>query len=66
MTNKNIKPVAVIVIPTYNEAIILAVMIDYLNTKTFPYIKAKKGNLTYDWQMKILDVDVILPMVLVK
>ncbi len=57
MTNKNIKPVAVIVIPTYNEADNIGRMIDYLNTKTFPYIKAKKGNLTYDWQMKILVVD---------
>jgi len=48
---------AVIVIPTYNEADNIGKMIEYLNDKTFPYIQAKKGGLTHDWQMKILVVD---------
>jgi len=48
--------VAVIVIPTYKEADIIGHTIDYLCTKTFPAIKAKKG-VTQDWQMKILVVD---------
>lgn len=48
---------AVIVIPTYNEADNIGKMIDYLNTKTFPYIAAKNEGLTYDWNMKILVVD---------
>lgn len=48
---------AVIVIPTYNEADNIGRMIEYLTSKTFPYIKAKKGSLNYDWQMHILVVD---------
>jgi dolichol-phosphate mannosyltransferase len=32
-------------------------MIDYLNTKTFPGIQAKKDGLTFDWDMKLLIVD---------
>jgi len=48
---------AVIVIPTYNEADNIGRMIEYLNTKTFPNIVAKKGNLTQNWDMKILVVD---------
>ncbi len=43
------KPVAVVVIPTYNEATTIDEMIDYLFTKTFPGIK--------DWDMKLLIVD---------
>ena len=43
------KPIAVIVIPTYNEADSIGQMIDYLCTKTFPAIT--------DWQMQILVVD---------
>lgn len=58
MTSKNNqKPVAVIVIPTYNEADNIGRMIEYLNTKTFVDIKNKKEGLTQDWQMKILVVD---------
>lgn len=49
--------IAVIVIPTYNEAENIGKMIEYLNTKTFVDIKAKKNNLSQDWQMKILVVD---------
>ena len=49
--------VAVIVIPTYNEADNIGRMIEYLNTKTFPNIVAKKGGLSQDWDMKILVVD---------
>ena len=48
---------AVIVIPTYNEADNIGRMIEYLNTKTFPNIIAKKGDLTQNWDMKILVVD---------
>lgn len=48
---------AVIVIPTYNEADNIGRMIEYLNTKTFPNIVAKKNNLTESWDMKILVVD---------
>ena len=54
---KNQSSVAVIVIPTYNESANIGKMIDYLNTKTFPSITAKTGDLTTDWQMKILVVD---------
>src|SRR3989338_5778059 len=43
------KPVAVVIIPTYNEAATIGEMIDYLFTKTFPGIK--------DWDMKLLIVD---------
>ena len=57
MTTKSIKPTAVIIIPTYNEAENIGKMIEYLNTKTFVDIKAKKNNLSQDWQMKILVVD---------
>jgi dolichol-phosphate mannosyltransferase len=48
--------VAVIVIPTYNEAENIGRMIQYLNTKTFVDIKNKKEN-EKDWIMKILVVD---------
>lgn len=54
MQNKNI---AVIIIPTYNEADNIGRMIEYLNSKTFPNIVAKKGDLNQDWDMKILVVD---------
>lgn len=54
MKSKNI---AVIVIPTYNEADNIGRMIEYLNTKTFIDIKNKKNNLVKNWQMKILVVD---------
>ncbi len=57
MTTKTQKPVAVIVIPTYNEADNIGRMIEYLNTKTFVDIENKKHDLTEDWQMKILVVD---------
>jgi len=49
--------IAVIVIPTYNEADNIGKMIEYLNTKTFPNIVAKKGDLLESWDMKILVVD---------
>lgn len=57
MKTQNTNPVAVIIIPTYNEADNIGKMIEYLNTKTFVDIKAKKNNLSQDWQMKILVVD---------
>ncbi len=57
MTTKTQKSVAVIVIPTYNEADNIGRMIEYLNTKTFVDIKNKKNDLTQDWDMKILVVD---------
>ena len=57
MSSTSPKSVAVIVIPTYNETDNIGRMIDYLNTKTFPYIKAKKGGLVSDWDMHILVVD---------
>jgi len=41
--------IAVVIIPTYNEAATIGEMIDYLFEKTFPGIK--------DWQMKLLIVD---------
>lgn len=53
----NSSPVAVIVIPTYNEADNIGRMIEYLNTKTFVDIKNKKENLAKSWNMKILVVD---------
>jgi dolichol-phosphate mannosyltransferase len=53
MKNQNI---AVIVIPTYNEADNIGKMIEYLNSKTFPNIVAKKGGLNQEWDMKILVV----------
>jgi len=46
-TNKD--QVAVVVIPTYNEASSIGEMIDFLFTKTFPEIK--------DWNMNVLVVD---------
>lgn len=49
-TNKKVPDVAVIVIPTYNEADNIGKMIEYLNTKTFPSLDKK-------WDMKILVVD---------
>lgn len=49
--------IAVIVIPTYNEVDNIGKMIKYLNTKTFPNIVAKKGDLLESWDMKILVVD---------
>jgi len=57
MTTKNNTLVAVIIIPTYNEAENIGKMIDYLNTKTFVDIKNKKNDLHDNWQMKILVVD---------
>jgi len=57
MTTKIPKSVAVIIIPTYNEADNIGKMIEYLNTKTFVDIKNKKNGLTKSWQMKILVVD---------
>ncbi len=42
-------PIAVVVIPTYNEAGTIGKMIDHLLTKTFPKIK--------DWDCKVLVVD---------
>lgn len=56
-TEKKNKQVAVIVIPTYNEADNIGRMIEHLNTKTFPDIIAKKDGLTQDWALKILVVD---------
>ena len=53
----NSNPVAVIVIPTYNEADNIGKMIEHLNSKTFIDIKDKKDNLTQNWNMKILVVD---------
>ncbi len=55
------KETAVLVIPTYNEAENIGKMIEYLNTKTFPYIQAKNEGLTSDWDMKILVVDANSP-----
>ncbi len=43
------KPIAVVVIPTYNEADMIGKMIEHLFSKTFPLIK--------DWRMKLLIVD---------
>ena len=57
MTTKNTTLVAVIIIPTYNEADNIGKMIEYLNTKTFVEIKNKTNNLYENWQMKILVVD---------
>lgn len=54
---KTDKQIAVIVIPTYNEADNIGKMIDYLNDKTFPYIEQKNEGLTSDWEMHILVVD---------
>lgn len=51
------KQIAVIVIPTYNEAGNIGKMIEYLNEKTFPYISKKNEGLAYDWDMHILVVD---------
>jgi dolichol-phosphate mannosyltransferase len=42
-------PIAVVVIPTYNEAASIGKMIDHLFTETFPGIK--------DWDCKVLVVD---------
>ena len=53
----NSNPIAVIVIPTYNEADNIGKMIEHLNSKTFIDIKDKKDNLTQNWNMKILVVD---------
>lgn len=57
MTKKIQTQIAVIVIPTYNEADNVGRMIKHLSTKTFPYIEAKKGGLTTSWDMHILVVD---------
>ncbi len=57
MTIKEKNNVAVIVIPTYNEADNIGKMIEYLNTKTFVDIKTKIKGLSQKWQMKILVVD---------
>ena len=56
MTTKEGTNVAVIVIPTYNEAESIGEMINYLNTKTFVDIKNKKS-VTQNWDIKILVVD---------
>ncbi len=51
-SNKNINkkiPIAVVIIPTYNESENIGKMIDLLCTETFPQIK--------NWDMKILVVD---------
>lgn len=56
MMTKEKTNIAVIVIPTYNEAESIGKMIDYLNKKTFTDIKNKKG-VNQDWQMKVLVVD---------
>lgn len=56
-TKTNSEPVAVLVIPTYNEADNIGRMIEHLNTKTFVDIKNKVKGLESDWQMKILVVD---------
>lgn len=50
------KQIAVIVIPTYNEAENIGRTIDYLFTKTFVDIENHLVNKS-DWQMKILVVD---------
>lgn len=50
LTQKSSQEIAVIVIPTYNEADNIGRMIEYLNTKTFPSLSQK-------WQMKVLVVD---------
>ncbi len=55
--SKPISKTAVVVIPTYNEAENIGRMIEYLSTKTFPDIKAKKGGLKTDWLMHVLVVD---------
>lgn len=49
-TKNKLQEIAVIVIPTYNEADNIGKMIEYLNTKTFPSLDKK-------WQMKVLVVD---------
>ncbi len=46
---KQKKPVAVVIIPTYNEAKTIGKMVKYLFRRTFPMIK--------HWQMKLLVVD---------
>ena len=46
------RPIAVIVIPTYNEAASIGKMIDHLFTVTFPLIK--------NWDCKVLIVDDLL------
>lgn len=55
--SKTISQTAVVVIPTYNEADNIGRMIEHLTSKTFPDIKAKKTDLTYDWDMHVLVVD---------
>lgn len=56
MNTKTSKQIAVIVIPTYNEAENIGRMIEYLHQKTFPTIAAKK-DLSTDYDMHILVVD---------
>lgn len=56
MSKTNIQT-AVVVIPTYNEADNIGKMIDYLNSKTFPYIHTKESGLAHNWDMHILVVD---------
>lgn len=55
--NNKSNPIAVIVIPTYNEADNIGKMIDFLNEKTFLNIKNKTNGLISNWDMKILVVD---------
>lgn len=50
-------PIAVVIVPTYNEVDNIGRTLDYLLDKTFPYIEAKQGGLTFDWNMHILVVD---------
>jgi len=57
---KTKNPVAVMVIPTYNEADNISKMIDHLCTKTFPGIQ-KSTTLSQKWMMKILIVDANSP-----
>ena len=57
MSTKTSPQIAVVVIPTYNEADNIGAMIEHLSTKTFPDIRAKKGDLTFNWDMQILVVD---------
>lgn len=49
--------IAVIVIPTYNEAGNISKMLNYLHQKTFPSVKNKIDGLVADWQIEVLVVD---------
>jgi len=56
MNKKAKTQIAVIVIPTYNEAENIGRMMDHLFTKTFKSIKAKKIN-KKSWNIKVLVID---------